>query len=67
MYATDAVFQHAGNHKTLCIRQVIHIPMVDDEDLVDTASVRDAKPLGVLRVTAPWQDCVAAPFLPSLP
>ena len=27
--------------------------MVDDEDLVDTASVRDAKPLGVLRVTAP--------------
>ena len=35
------------------LSKVIHVPMVDDEDLVDTASVRDAKPLGVLRVTAP--------------
>ena len=34
--------------------QVIHIPLVDDEDVVDTAQLRDAKPLGVLRVVAAW-------------
>ena len=34
--------------------QVIYIPLVDDEDVVDTAQLRDAKPLGVLRVVAPW-------------
>lgn len=26
-----------------------------EEDIVDTATLRDPKPVGVLRVTAPWQ------------
>ena len=34
------------------VPEVIHVPLIEDEDLVDTATLRDAKPLGVLRVTA---------------
>ncbi|CAJ1379600.1 unnamed protein product [Effrenium voratum] len=35
----------------LLLPNVIHVPLIEDEDLVDTATLRDAKPLGVLRVT----------------
>ncbi|CAE7255248.1 Esyt3 [Symbiodinium sp. CCMP2456] len=49
-------------HDQLLLPNVIHVPMVDDEDLVDTASVRDAKPLGVLRVTAPRPSDVSLCF-----
>lgn len=34
--------------------KVINIPLVDDEDVVDTATLRDAKPLGILRVVVAW-------------
>lgn len=34
----------------LLLPNVINIPLVDDEDVVDTATLRDAKPLGILRV-----------------
>ena len=37
------------------IAKVINIPLVDDEDVVDTATLRDAKPLGILRVAVSWQ------------
>ena len=39
----------------LLIAKVINIPLVDDEDVVDTATLRDAKPLGILRVVVSWQ------------
>ena len=42
--------------------QVINIPLVDDEDVVDTATLRDAKPLGILRVVATWQKLIPFPF-----
>ncbi|CAK8994035.1 unnamed protein product [Durusdinium trenchii] len=35
---------------TLLLPNVIHVPLVDDEDVVDTAALRDIKPLGILRV-----------------
>lgn len=61
-------------HDQLLLPNVIHVPMVDDEDLVDTASVRDAKPLGVLRVTvssvhlpaASAGSCLGGPLRPWL-
>ena len=35
------------------------MPLVDDEDVVDTAALRDAKPLGILRVAATWRKVAA--------
>eukprot|EP00438_Fugacium_kawagutii_P024419 Skav222382 [mRNA] locus=scaffold2692:353464:355103:- [translate_table: standard] len=40
----------------LLLPHVINIPLVDDEDVVDTATLRDAKPLGILRVVVTWRN-----------
>ena len=47
-----------------CERIFQHEPVLwfAEEDIVDTATLRDPKPVGVLRVTASWQSLFGVEF-----